>query len=415
MSQTVLGSVTLGYEPLWNQNRAIVGFRIQAEALNRNDVDARHLLDALDTLWPDSAPLLLLSIRATHLLEDVLEHSTVQSPWIEVLERHISNPETAQKIQAASARGVRLIWRGEMGHGPALHAKGWFYKTLRSLTPQEALMALRVSLRQFQASPVGRASALVSPVVANQLYEGLASQALIEHALDQQSAWAVVGWPTEEVLYGYRFRQLQPAQHLLLAIIQSIEDDESLEQLEHRLGDEPLLTYRFLRFVNSAALGLGHTVTSVRHGLMVLGYAKLRTWLEEQVEQAGTDHNLEPIRLQMVIRGRIMEQITDAGIEDELRRELFLCGIFSQLDLVLGEALGRSLHRLPLPGRVTSAILAKTGPYAPWLEVATALESSSSRLIKNVCRAHKIPLDAVNRALLRTLAATICSPSIQAS
>ena len=409
MSQTVLGSVTLSYEPLWNQHRAICGFRIQADAVNRQDVDACHLLDALDALWPDSGPLLLLSIRSTLLLEDVLDHATAQSPWIEVLERHVSNADTVQKIQDAHTRGVRLIWRGEIGHGPALHAKGWFHKTLRSLTPHEALIALRVSLRQFPASQFGGASVLVSPVVANQLYEGLASQALVEHALDQQGVWGVVGWPTEEILYAYRFRQIQPARHMLLALMQAIDDDESLEKIEHRLGDDPLLTYRFLRFVNSAALALGHPVSSVRHGLMDLGYIKLRIWLEEQLDQAFTDHNLEPIRLQMVIRARIMEQITDAGIEDDLRRELFLCGILSQLDLVLGEALGRALHRLPLPGRVASAILAKTGPYAPWLEVATALESSSNRLIKNVCRAHQIPLDAVNRALLRTLAATKCT------
>ena len=409
MSQTVLGSITLGYEVLWNQHRSICGFRIQAESVTRQDIDASHLLDTLDALWPDSAPLLLLSIRSTHLFEDVLDHATAQSPWIEVLERHVSSADTAQKIQNAHARGVRLIWRGEIGHGPALHAKGWFHKTLRSLTPHEALVALRVSLRQFPASQFGGASVLVSPVLANQLYEGLASQALVEHALDQQGVWGVVGWPTEEVLYAYRLRQIQPAQHVLLALMQAIDDDESIEQIEHRLGDEPLLTYRFLRFVNSASLSLGHPVSSVRHGLMDLGYTKLRMWLEEQLDQAFTDHNLEPIRQQMVIRARIMEQITDAGIEDDLRRELFLCGTLSQLDLVLGEALGRALHRLPLPGRVASAILAKTGPYAPWLEVATALESSSNRVIKNVCKAHQIPLDAVNRALLRTLAATKCA------
>jgi c-di-GMP-related signal transduction protein len=63
------------------------------------------------------------------------------------------------------------------------------------------------------------------------------------------------------------------------------------------------------------------------------------------------------------------------------------------------------LHRLPLPGRIASAVLGQTGPYAPWLEVATALESSNTRMIHDVCKAHKMPQDEVNRALLRTLAA----------
>ncbi len=389
-----------------------MGFRIYAEPLNNHHVDARHLLETLDALWRDSAPVMLLSIRSGVLLEDVLEHATAQGPWIEVMERYTSNEKIVQKMQTASAKGVRMVWRGEVGHGPALHTKSWFYKTLRSLTPNEALVSLRVAMRQFPASQYGGAAVLVSPVLPNQLYEGLASQTLIEHALDQQGAWGVVGWPLEDILYGYRFSKIQPARHILENILQAIDDDESLEQLEHRLGEEPILTYRFLRYVNSAALGLGHPVSSVRHGLMDLGYTKLHVWLEEQMEEASTDPNLEPIRLQQVLRARIMEQITDAGIEDDLRRELFLCGIFSQLDWVIPESIGRALHRLPLPGRIMSAILAKTGPYSPWLEVATALECPSHRLIKNVCRAHQIPLNEVNRALLRALANTQTATNI---
>jgi c-di-GMP-related signal transduction protein len=106
----------------------------------------------------------------------------------------------------------------------------------------------------------------------------------------------------------------------------------------------------------------------------------------------------------MVLRARIMERLADAGVEDDLRREVFLCGIFSQVDLLLGEALGASIHRLPLPGRVASAILGQTGPYAPWLEVAEALESGSTRVIREVCKAHDIATEDVNRALLRALA-----------
>ena len=74
------------------------------------------------------------------------------------------------------------------------------------------------------------------------------------------------------------------------------------------------------------------------------------------------------------------------------------------IGFVLFEPLGTALHRLPLPGRVASAILGNTGPYAPWLQVASALESGSTRVIREVCKAHNIEADEVNRALLRALA-----------
>ena len=260
-----------------------------------------------------------------------------------------------------------------------------------------------MSLRQHQDGAVGTQQTEQTPVVAGSMYEGLAGQALQEHTLGRQGVWAVEGWPAEELLHAYRFRQIQPSRPLLRALIKAIEDDESLEVVEHRMGDEPLLVYRFLRYANSAHLGARSEVHSVRQGLMVMGYTKLRAWLMEQIPHASDDPNLDPIRFAMVLPARTMERLADAGVEDDLRREVFQCGIFSQLDLLLGEPIGAATHRLPLPGRNASAVVGQTGPYAAWLEVASALESSNTRMIREVCKAHKMPADEVNRALLRNL------------
>jgi len=404
MAQSVLGSVTLGYELIWNQKRRCSGVRLFVEADSHSAVDAQHLVAAITELWPESAPTLLLHVLSPTLLSGLLDHTPTQGVWLEIQDHWLSDALVAGRVRKARARGLPLVWHGEPGQAPDPTAADLFHKTLRMLTPHEALAALRVSLRQHQDGGVGAAQPGLSPIVAGSLYEGLASQALLEHALDRQGVWGVAGWPAEEILHAYRFRQIQPSQHLLRALVKAIETDESLESLEHRMGDEPLLTYRFLRYANSAHLGARSEVTSVRQGLMVMGYTKLRTWLMEQMPHASSDPNLDPIRFAMVLRARIMERLADAGVEDDLRREVFLCGIFSQLDLLLGEPLGVAIHRLPMPGRIASAVVGQTGPYAPWLEVAAALESGNTRMIREVCRAHKMPADEVNRALLRTLA-----------
>jgi EAL and modified HD-GYP domain-containing signal transduction protein len=406
MSTSVLGSVTLGYEPIWNQWRHRSGVRLWVEANSNSCADARHLHAALAELWPHTKHPLLLSVRTPALLADLLEHAPSPGIWIEIQDEWLGDALLAGRVRQAQKRGLTMVWRGEPGQAPSAEVQGWFHQCLRSLTPQEALRALRVTLRQHQGLSGSAPAALPSPVVQGSLYEGLASPALVEHALDRQGASGVIGWPAEEVLHTYRFKQLQPARHLVLALVQAIDADESMETIEQRMGDEPLLNYRFLRFSNSASLGLQRDIGSVREGLMTLGYSRLRAWLMEQLPHASSDSNLDPIRASMVLRARIMERLADAGVEDELRREVFMCGIFSQVDLLLGEPLGAALLRLPLPGRVASAILGQTGPYAPWLEVATALESGSTRVIREVCKAHRMSSEEVNRALLRTLATT---------
>ena len=99
-----------------------------------------------------------------------------------------------------------------------------------------------------------------------------------------------------------------------------------------------------------------------------------------------------------------MEHLMDAGIEDDLRREVYLCGLFAQLDLVLDEPLKTSLGRIPLSERIVSAIVSHNGPYAPSLKAAMAMESDEPAPLRAVRDTYGLAPDDVNRALLRTLA-----------
>lgn len=412
MTSSVLGSVTLGYEAIWNAKRQCAGIRLFVEARGDHAVDGQLLLDALTSLWPASGPRLLLSPRTPVLLHRLLEHTTAQNIWIEVQDPWLTDAALRERVRQARQRGAPLVWSGDAGQVPDSTLAPLFHKTLRALTPQEALIALRAALRQnTQDSKPGARTALPSPVVGGSLYQGLASQALVEHALDHQRIWGVAGWPTEEILHAYRFHQIQPARHILRSLIRAVESDAYLETLEHRMGDEPVLVYRFLRYANSAHMAARSEVTSVRQGLMLMGLAKLRAWLMEQIPHATSDPNLEPIRINMVLRARIMDQLADAGLQDDLRSEVLLCGTLSQIDLLLGEPPGAAIHRLPLPGRVVSALAGEASPYTPWLDVATALESGNTRTIHDVCKAHAMSADEVNRALLRALAGAVASHS----
>jgi EAL and modified HD-GYP domain-containing signal transduction protein len=404
MSSSVLGSVTMGYEPVWDQWRKRIGVRLWLDPESSSAVDARHLIVSLQELWPAPRELCLLHPRAPGLLSDLLEHNTAPNMWLEVPQAWLGDALLAGRVRKAQQRGVKLVWTGEPGEHPDPAAAPLFHTALLSLTAQEALASLRAALRHSHEGGSHGSRYSQSPVHAGQMYESLASQALVEHALDQQHVRGVAGWPAEEMLYAYRYRQIQPARQTLLDLVHAIDADSSLEALEHTMGNDPLLCYRFLRYANSAGLGLRSETGSLRQGLMTLGYSRLRAWLMELLPHASADTNLDPIRQTMVLRARIMEQLADAGVEDDLRREVFLCGIFSQVDMLLGENLGAALHRLPLPGRFASAVVGRTGPYAPWLEVASALEGRNTQVIREVCRAHEIATDEVNRALLRSLA-----------
>jgi hypothetical protein len=403
MAQTVLGSVSLGYQLLWNQLRQLCGVQLFIGSDDTPIVDAPHLLSALDELWSEQAATLLLSVQSPRLLADMLEHAPGNSPWIEVHEMQLHDPAMIRRVQQAHQRGLKLIWRGEPGARPSAMLAPCFVRLMVTLTAEEALAGLRVSLRKHNGADATPANRVISPVLAGHIYEAVASRVLTEHCLDEQKAWGVAGWPMEDVLHGYRHQRIQPGHRAVVRLVEAIDADDSVEHIEHILSEDPILAYRFMRYANSAGLGLRTEIESLRHGLMVLGLSQIRAWLLEQLPHATSDLNLQPVRTAIVLRARLMEQLLDAGDGNDLRREVFMCGLLSQIDLLLGEPLHTALARIPLSERITTAILGHSGPYSPYLEVATALESPHTHATRLLCDAHQMNSEEVNRALLRTL------------
>lgn len=402
MAATVLGSVGLSYQLVWNALREVAAVRLFMAPHACAHTDAAHLLAALDEAWPAQAPPLMLSVADSDLLADLLTHLAPDGPWLEVPAELLRDPALLQRSYQARQRGATLVWRGAPGERPSAALAPYFSHPLVTLDVEQAVLALRVALSQ----PPGQANAALrtaSPVQAGDLCESVASRALIAHCLDQQGAWGLAGWPTDDVLHGYRNRAIQPDPRTLSALLAAVRADESVDRIEQILSEEPLLTYRFLRYANSAAIGLRTEIESLRHGLMVLGLTKLRSWLLTQSPRDPADLDLAPPRAALVLRASLMAHLMDAGESDNLRREIYLCGLLSQIDQLTGEPLASALARLPLADRITSAILTQSGPYLPYLAVAASLEAGASTSTLTLCETHQMDLDDVNRALLRTL------------
>lgn len=402
MVQSVLGSLILGYRPLWNRARKLAGIQLYVQNEAATVVDAAHLLRTVQELWSASSPPLLLSAQTRQLLCTLLEEAPRGAPWIEVRGDWLSDTAIYSRVKAAHQRGLRLVWRGEMARLPEPEVARCFDNSLLTLRPEDAVAALQTaSTRPGDPAPVARTK---SPVLAGQMYENIASRALMEHCLDQQNALALAGWPVEDVLYGQRHQSPQPSHAVILKLMKAIDAEQSLETFEEIMGEDPLLAYRFMVYTNSAALGLRTGIDSLRRGLVMMGYGSIKRWLSDQLPHASTNLNLRPVREAMVIRAQLMTRLLDAGVENDLRREIYLCGLLSQLDEVMGEPLGTILHRIPLSERIYDANVLGTGPYASGLQMARALESDDASAIRELCETHEMNLEEINRALLRVLA-----------
>lgn len=407
MTKSVLGTIVLGYRPLWNRQRELAGVQLFIEVDPVHPTDARHLLRTLEEMWtPQSLPL-LLSPQTPQLLRELLEHAPGKAPWIEVKSEWLDDIATVQAVFSARDRGLFLVWRGNSAHFPDPEVAACFEKCLLTLSPEDAVQAVRVSAQALLPGTTQEDS----PVLPEQLYEGIASQALMRHCLDQCHAQALAGWPTDDVLHGYRHQTIAPSKEVVEKLIRIVNADESMEVIEQIMSEDPVLVYRFLAHANSPTLGLQSGIDSLRRGLMMIGYSALNQWLAQQLSSAMDDVDLKPIKSAIVLRARLMEVLLDSGEEHELRREVYLCGLFSQLDTLLGEPLGTAVQTLPLSERIFEATVAHTGPYEPALALASAMEREDTTHTRLLCEQHEMNVEDVNREFLRALAAIYVTPA----
>jgi hypothetical protein len=410
MSDDVLDQVSLGYQLYWNAQRepAAVGLAIGTHGVPLTD--GPTLLAALQSLWPSKALPLQLAVSSAALLSSLLDYAQPGSPGLILDESQLRDPSMARRVHQAHQRGLALLWRGAPGARPPSSLAPCFSGMLLTLTAQEALAGLQASRLKPKAFDQPWSAPARSSLPSGHLYAEVASRRLVDLCLDELGAWGVAGWPVDEVLDGYGKRLIQPARSVITRLLEAVDADDSSADIDQLLRREPILAYRLLRFANSAGLGLRMPVDSLSCAVKTLGYAQLRAWLREQLPRASHDLDLMPISTAMTLRARLMVQLQPGSdlCPDE---DAYLCGLLSQMDLLLGEPLPTVLARLPLSAPVKAALLQQAGPLRAALEIATALESDHTDRTRLLCELHQVEAKTVNRVLLHTLAHTRHQPA----
>ncbi len=392
MAFNILAHLTLAYQPIWGRTRQLEAVRLRVRALHPESVDAAHLLHLLQNEWAERSPTLVVSFADRELLVQALALASVPRMWLELPDLgDFAPPDYHEALASAAQRGHHLLQISPLSRASQATDH---HRHLCHLWPQEAALA---EAAQATGGP--------TPVQASHLYQGLTKTHLAAHCLDAAQAWGICGWPLADTVHSYRPHGVPLDRLTLVRVQMALQKDASIDFIEDVIHQDPVLTYRLLQVVNSPVFGSKREIDTIRQALMLLGQKNVRDWLQDQLPSACADKDLLPVRQTMVLRARLMEYLMSAGPQVELRNEIYLTGLFSQLDRLYHEPLSDVLQRLPLPERLVQALLQYEGPYFAYLDLAVRLEHFERMDdIPEACRAHNFELDDVNRALIRMLA-----------
>ncbi len=132
-------------------------------------------------------------------------------------------------------------------------------------------------------------------------------------------------------------------------------------RLEASIRQDVTLSYKLLRYVNSAFFGLRNPVTSILGALQLIGEREVKKWASLIVLASMCSDKPAELVVEAAIRARLCESLSSLGGAGGQGEDLFLMGMFSVIDAILDQPLDIALEEIALRDEIKGALLGQPG------------------------------------------------------
>lgn len=281
---------------------------------------------------------------------------------VEVLETVIPSPEMLTALQNIKNRGYILAlddYVGQPGYEDILRLADIVKVDVLGMTP-ERLREVSTGLRRYGC---------------HLLAEKVEDRATYE--LTKQLGFSLFQgffFSRPETMTGSKVPTPVIAKMRLLRALSG--DDFDVRELSKIISSDPSVSYRLLNFINSAAFSLRDKIQSIGQALTLLGKQQIKQWfLAVIISDFDSSAKVQEAAYTSLQRARYLESMGKLHGSSKFRAEtLFLLGLFSKLDVLLGQPMDKLLKNIPLDKDVEAALLSKPSPYWAWLSLVEDIE-----------------------------------------
>src|SRR3954471_21986152 len=164
-------------------------------------------------------------------------------------------------------------------------------------------------------------------------------------------------------------RSVAPNRVTMLQLVAALQDPRTeIKELETLVSRDVALSYRLLRYINSAFFGLRREIDSIQRALMLLGTANVKRWATLSIF-AGVEEKPRELIETALVRARFCE-LAGEGNKDQL----FTLGLFSVVDALMDAPMEEVIASMPFPDEMRDALVTHAGPKGELLETALRYE-----------------------------------------
>lgn len=174
-------------------------------------------------------------------------------------------------------------------------------------------------------------------------------------------------------------------------MIEISKPNYDLSQLEAIISRDISMSYKLLRYVNSPYIKRSAETTSVKQALLILGKDETSRLLSLIGLSKLASSKPDELIKSASIRAKFCENLGTVSGYPARYDELFLLGLFSNLDAILDQSMDEIVEQLPLGTSIKEALVHRKGELASYLELAEFYERGEWDSVKGSAAKMSIP------------------------
>ena len=380
--------VFISRQPLINRQNRILATRLNLHLLQ--GATAQEAVDALRGLaeyWPSDEKQVFLNCSGFDCPMAFLEWGIPSNTTLEVHGATFDGPDAATLIPALQTAQYSLCLMVDEYLREAI-ASGTAFRFIGLDVQRLAQSQLKILAAKTQSYGI---------CVAFGVNDSQSFQNCLDAGVNAAASWFF------KTPSGAPAKALNPSQAKIIQILNLVRQDADVREIEAELKRDVTLSYKLLRYINSAGFGLSCEIQSFMHAVTILGYDKLNKWLSLLLATASKDPMAQAMMHTSLVRARLMELLGHDLIDKSEHDYLFITGAFSMLEALLGVGMDKVLETMSLPERICDALLGNGGVYGPFLDLAIACESDDAQLIADQAAMLGFSSEQLNIAHLKAL------------
>ncbi|MDH4320850.1 MAG: HDOD domain-containing protein [Desulfobulbaceae bacterium] len=176
-----------------------------------------------------------------------------------------------------------------------------------------------------------------------------------------------------------------------MQLMQELADEDfEVKKLAGIIANDISLSYRLLKHINSSFYALRQKIQSITQAITLLGSESLRQWLAVVLlSDLDQRQRAQEQVFTAVSRGRFLETtVKGLPVPPYPKETMFLLGLFSNLDALLGLSMQEIMAEMPLPLDIKKALCGEKNTAQAWLTLAVDIDNGDWPMMEQFLASH---------------------------